>query len=131
MNLEHTAAQARFDVVEMSHRARAAHLASALSVVDILTAAYLGGSFRLKDDSDSLILSKGHAVSALYAVLAHCGFFPHDELATYNVPGSRLPEHPTPNCVPGVTLATGSLGHGLPLGLGLALGARIRKQDRL
>jgi transketolase len=128
------AAQVRGHVLQMSHRAQTAHLASSLSVVDILVALY-GGILRIDEQKpqdparDRCILSKGHAVSALYAVLALRGFFPVDWLATFNQDGGCLPEQPSPGCVPGVELATGSLGHGLPVGLGMALAARMQGRD--
>jgi transketolase len=115
----------------MSHRAKAPHLASALSCVDILVAGYFAALSldpgRPDDpDRDRFILSKGHAAAALYAVLAARGYFPEELLESYNAPGGCLPEQPGPGCVPGVELATGSLGHGLPVGAGMALAARIQ-----
>jgi transketolase len=127
------AARVRGHVLRMSARAQTAHLASALSVVDILVAAYAGTTFRLGVGDvprDTLILSKGHAVSALYAILAETGAIPLAELDRYNEPGGRLPEQPSPGCAPGVEWATGSLGHGLPVGLGMALADRIQGSDR-
>jgi transketolase len=132
--LEATARRVRGHVVAMSHRAGAAHLGSALSCVDILVAAYFG-AMRIDasqpDDPnrDRLILSKGHAASALYATLAERGFFPLKWLESYGAHGSRLAEQPAPRCAPGIEAATGSLGHGLPLGLGIALAGRIHKRD--
>jgi len=82
-----------------------------------------------KPERNRLLLSKGHAVSALYATLAELDFFPLDRLSQYNQNGSQLPEQPSPGCLPGVELATGSLGHGLPVGLGMALGARLCQWD--
>lgn len=118
----------------MSHAAATAHLASSLSVVDLLVAAFshleLKGVNLSNPDRNRLILSKGHAVSALYALLAESGYFPVEWLQDFNKDGGRLPEQPSPRCVPGIELATGSLGHGLSVGLGLALGFRIRGRDR-
>ena len=118
----------------MSHAGRTPHLASALSCIDILTAAYWGAlqidpKQPLMPERDRFILSKGHAATALYATLAHAGFFPTEHLARYNVDGGHLAEHPGPSCAPGVEAATGSLGHGLGLGIGMALAGRIRRQD--
>jgi transketolase len=75
---------------------------------------------------DRFILSKGHAAAALYAVLAMKGYFPIEELDTFCKEGGRLAEHPPANLLPGVEAATGSLGHGLPLGCGMALSGRIK-----
>lgn len=128
------AARVRADVVRMSQQAGTAHLASSLSCVDLLVAAY-GAVLRIDPrrpsdpGRDRLILSKGHAVSALYAVLARSGFFPAKDLEKFNVDGGHLPEQPSPGCAPGVEWATGSLGHGLNVGIGMALAGRIQKHD--
>ena len=127
--------QIRGWLVEITHKKKTAHLASALSCVDILVAAYCGGTLKVEPsganspERDRIILSKGHAVGALYAILAYRGFFDEKLLDTWNEDGGKLPEHPSPGCVPGLELATGSLGHGLPCGLGMALGMRIKKLD--
>lgn len=127
------AAEIRADIIGMSHHSRVPHLASALSCVDLLVACYWGfcditpeniGS----SDRDRFILSKGHAAPALYATLARRGIIPHKLLATLGEHGSPLAEQPAPACVPGVEWATGSLGHGLSAGLGMALAARILGQ---
>jgi transketolase len=128
------AARLRGKVIEMSSAAGAAHLASCLSCCDVLAAAYwhvLSIDPARPDwaDRDRFILSKGHAASALYATLAFKGYFPEAELATYCQDGGRLAEHPPANLLPGVEAATGSLGHGLPIGVGIALAARIRGQS--
>ncbi|QFZ24609.1 transketolase [Saccharothrix syringae] len=104
------------------------HVGGSLSAADILVALYFD-VLRVRPDEprwsgrDHFLLSKGHAGAALYATLAERGFLPTAELAGYGRPGSRLMAHPT-LAVPGVEFATGSLGHGLSLGVGLALAAR-------
>ena len=125
------AAELRGSVIDMCHRSRSAHLGSCLSCLDILTAAYwsvLSIDPAKPDDParDRFILSKGHAAMALYATLAKRGYFPEQELLTYNEDGGRLAEHPPANLLPGVEAATGSLGHGLPIGVGIALATKIR-----
>ena len=131
-DLAAAARRVRGSVLQMSHAAGTPHLGSSLSCVDILVAAYatLRADPKRPDDPDRdrIILSKGHAVSALYATLAERGYFPARELETFNQEGGRLPEQPTPGCVPGVELATGSLGHGLCVGGGMALAARLQKR---
>jgi transketolase len=131
-NLEAIARRIRGKVIELSHKAGTPHLGSSLSCVDILVAAYWGGVLRLDPENpsdperDRFILSKGHAATALYTALAYRGFFPLALLDTYMQPDSRLAEQPSPGCIPGVELATGSLGHGLSVGLGMALAGRIQ-----
>lgn len=120
----------RRQAVMMSHRSRAAHLGSAMSCADVLAAAYwsvlrIDPQNPADPDRDRFILSKGHAASALFATLALRGYFPVQTLEAYAEPGCYLEEHPTPHSAPGVECATGSLGHGLPIGCGMALGARI------
>jgi transketolase len=132
--LEETAAKIRTRLVRMSHEAGAPHLGSALSCVDLLVAAYWGflhidGESCIDENRDRFILSKGHSAAALYAALAERGIISEDLLKTYGRDGSSLPEQMSPRCVPGIEAATGSLGHGLSLGLGMALAGRIRRQD--
>jgi len=132
--LESIARRIRGTVVEMSHSARSAHLGSSLSCVDILVAAYWGAlniDPQMPDDPnrDRLILSKGHAATTLYAALAYRGFFSFEVLGSYEQPGTKLMEHPIVNCTPGVEATTGSLGHGLSLGLGMAIAGRIQERD--
>lgn len=134
IDLQKRASEIRGKLIRMSHKAETAHLASSMSCVDILTAAYWG-VLRIDPtkpddpDRDRFILSKGHAISALYATLAYRGYFPVEELEKYNVPGGRLPEQPSPHCVPGMEWATGSLGHGLSVGIGFAMAARIQNRN--
>ena len=132
--LEGIARKLRFKLIEMSHAAGTPHLGSALSCVDILVAAYWKAvRINPADPSnplrDRFILSKGHAASALYATLAARGFFPENWLDSFARHGSPLAEQPSPGCAPGVELATGSLGHGLPVGSGMALAGKIQKRN--
>jgi transketolase len=129
--LTRKAAELRGEVIGMSHAAKSAHLASCLSCIDILTAAYwhaldIDPADPKAEMRDRFILSKGHAAMAIYATLAHRGFFPLDLLRTYTLDGGTLAEHPPANLLPGIEAATGSLGHGLPIACGHALSARIK-----
>lgn len=134
LNLNKTAAKLRATVIQMSHEKHCPHLGSALSCLDILTALY-GHTLRIDPtnaddpDRDRFILSKGHAAPALYATLNHFNFFDDEVLARFNTDGAELAEQPSPGCVPGMEAATGSLGHGLPIGLGLALAAKIQHRS--
>ena len=124
--------QARREILQMTHDAGASHVGSALSVVDILCAVY-SGSLNInsknysKDDRDVVILSKGHACTALYAVLSLTGFFPKTWLRKYSSNGSELGGHVTSGSIPGVELSTGSLGHGMPYGLGISIARKRNK----
>lgn len=119
-------------IVEMSAQREGAHLGGSLSVADLLCVLFHRTLRVFPDtpnhpDRDLFILSKGHCAAALYAVLAQRGFLSLSELADYAVNGSRLSGHPSTN-IPGVEFATGSLGHGLSLGVGAALG--LKRQGR-
>jgi transketolase len=125
----------RGDVLDMSYRAKTPHLGSTLSCVDIVTALYwtnpaLDSRLATSVDRDRVILSKGHAATVLYSVLARRGFFPLEDLQSYACDGSPLAEHPILGTVAGVEVTSGSLGHGLPLGLGLALAGRLQDSTR-
>jgi transketolase len=133
-DLRNRARAIRRQVIELSHKAGTPHLGSSLSCIDVLTAAYwsalkIDPKNPRAADRDRFILSKGHAALALYVTLCQRGFFEAETLDTYNCDGGVLAEHPGPGCVPGVEAATGSLGHGLSLGLGMALAGRIQKRD--
>ena len=125
--MEATARRVRGRIIRMSHGAGAHHLGSCLSCVDVLIAIYwralrIDPAAPEAEDRDRLILSKRPCRRrALRGALARA-FFEDAVLDTYNGDGSKLMEHPTPG-LPGVEAATGSLGHGLPISLGLALGA--------
>lgn len=120
----------RRHALEMVHRAKASHIGSALSISDILAVLY-GEVLRLDPrqpawpDRDRFILSKGHACVAVYAALAECGFIAREQLIEYGRDHSMLMNHIS-HKVPGVEFSTGSLGHGLPFGVGKALAAQRR-----
>lgn len=133
--LEKLARIVRGRIVETSHRARVPHLGSCLSCVDILVAYYfqvlrIDPTQPRDPDRDRFILSKGHGAPALSQILALRGFFPESRLETYGEDGSVFAEHPpAPQYLPGIEAATGSLGHGLSMGLGMALAGRISHRD--
>jgi transketolase len=114
----------------MLAHAGSGHPGGSLSVIDILTTLFFG---RLRHDPkrpdwpdrDRVVLSKGHAVPALYAVLAKAGYFPEKQLITLRKLGSPLQGHPDRTALPGIEAATGSLGQGLSISLGLALGLKL------
>ena len=132
--LKKTAAIARSRIILNSHKTGTPHLGSCLSCVDILVALYFSKLRINLEDLDSFtrdrfILSKGHGAAALFQILAMRGFYPEELLNDYGKDGSIFAEHPpAPDYLPGIEAATGSLGHGLPIGLGMALASRIRKQ---
>ncbi|MCH4183997.1 MAG: transketolase [Eggerthellaceae bacterium] len=129
--LKEKATELRIDVVKSIAQAGSGHPGGSLSCVDILCALYFGGVMDYDatnpDDPsrDRFVLAKGHAAPALYATLAHAGFFPRTELMTLRQWGSRLQGHPDCNLVPGVEVSTGSLGQGLSICAGLACGLRL------
>ncbi len=123
------AGKLRAQVLQMTHQSGASHVGSCLSVIDILAVLY-SEEFGITPESwqaknaNRVVLSKGHAAAALYAVLAEKGFITKVELESYCHDGSRLGGHPS-HRVPGVELSTGSLGHGLPFGVGLAFAKKL------
>jgi transketolase len=132
--LTEVADRVRRRVVDMCAGDEGGHLGGSLSLADILTALYFA-VLRVDPGQpdwpgrDVFVLSKGHGALALYAVLAERGFLDPAELAGYGRPGSRLLGHPV-RTVPGVEMPTGSLGHGLALGLGFALAGRLAGSTR-
>ena len=133
--LEAVARVIRARIIKTSSRAGVPHLGSCLSCVDVLVALYFH-ILRLDPEDfsnskrDRFILSKGHAAPALFQVLAERGFFPVNRLDTYGEDGSVFAEHPpAPAFLNGIEAATGSLGHGLPMALGMALAGRIKKEN--
>jgi transketolase len=123
----------RVEALQMVHRAKASHIGSALSICDIVAVLY--GRILHFDpkqpswvERDRFILSKGHACVAVYAVLAECGFIGREDLLCYGQDHSVLMNHIS-HKVAGVEFSTGSLGHGLPFGVGKALAAKRREQS--
>jgi len=126
------AVQIRRHTLRMVHQASASHIGTCLSMADLLSVLYTGVLDYCVDEPewsgrDRFILSKGHGTAILYAVLAECGFFPTSWLDDYAQNGSLLLGHASHH-VPGVELSTGSLGHGLPVGCGMALAGK--RDDR-
>ncbi len=133
-DLEYIACRIRGELVKISNKAHTPHLGSSLSCVDILVAAYwsvlnINSKKPADPNRDRLIFSKGHAATTLYQVLNMRGYFSDEILESYAKPGGVLPEHPIYKSVPGIEATSGSLGHGLPIGLGMALAAKIKKNS--
>ncbi|MDO4501584.1 MAG: transketolase [Coriobacteriia bacterium] len=130
--LQSTAAEMRRDIVRMIAEAGSGHPGGSLSCIDILTALYFGDVLNhdpadpKKADRDYFFLAKGHAAPALYATLAHAGYFPVEELMTLRKLGTRLQGHPDSNQLPGVEVSTGSLGQGLSIAAGTACGLKLQ-----
>lgn len=133
MNSEQLAWLIRRHGIEMTHLSHGSHIASVLSLADIIAVLYNDvaniSPENLKDENrDRVILSKGHAGAAIYAALAEKGFFDREELKTHYADGSRLSGHVSHKGVPGVEFSTGSLGHGACVGAGMALNAKLDKK---
>lgn len=121
----------RISTLEMTSRARASHVGSALSCADILAVLYskivdIKKILSKSDDRDIIIFSKGHASSAFYSALAHVGMISLNQLESYCENESNIGGHVTKNGTKGVELSTGSLGHGFPFGVGVALARKRR-----
>ncbi|MBI4244296.1 MAG: transketolase [Planctomycetes bacterium] len=132
--LEEKSKEIRRECLNMVMRAQSGHLAPALSCADIITALFFEvmniDPANPKDENrDRFILSAGHKCLALYAALAKRGFFPEETFKTYVQFKSILGGHPDGLKIPGVEISTGSLGHGLPIGIGMALAARYLKRN--
>ncbi len=128
------AGRVREHCIWMTHRSNASHIGTSLSMVEILVTLY-GRILRYDsarpdwEDRDRVIVSKGHGAAAVYAILAECGFFPKEKLETFCLNGGGLSGHVTRDCAAGVEISTGSLGHGLPIGCGMALAGKRSAQD--
>lgn len=131
--LEITATKVRMGIIEGVYNAKAGHPGGSLSVTDMLTYLYMARmnvdpQNPMMADRDRLVLSKGHTAPALYAVLAHRGFFPVEELKTLRKIDSRLQGHPVLGKIPGVDMSTGSLGQGVSAACGMALSGKISNE---
>lgn len=132
--LDAIACACRVQIIRMLTHAGSGHPGGSLSVIDLLVAIMFG---RLRHDPtrpdwpdrDRIVLSKGHAVPALYAVMAKAGYFPEERLITLRKLGSALQGHPDRTALPGIEAATGSLGEGLSVALGMALGLKMSRSD--
>src|SRR5690606_32448079 len=120
-------------IIRMTTEAGSGHPSSSLSAVEVVNALWFGGFMKYDpenpnwDSRDRFILSKGHAVPVLYAAMAEAGFFSEDDVMTLRKLGSPFEGHPNMKRLPGIEASTGSLGQGLSLGIGQALGARLNK----
>ena len=130
LELQKIANEVRKDILTEVYHAKSGHPGGSLSVADILTCLYFEEMHvdpQNPDmaDRDRLVLSKGHAAPALYAVLAEKGYFPKEELKSLRALGSRLQGHPNMNDTPGVDMTSGSLGQGVSAAVGMALSAKL------
>jgi transketolase len=132
--LEEMARRIRVEIIRTVNHAQVGHVGGPLSAADILAALY-SRVLRIRPDEpawpdrDRFILSKGHSSLVQYSAMALRGYFPVDELRTFDTRASRLQGHPDMNLLPGIDMSTGSLGMGLSAGLGMALGARFAGRD--
>jgi transketolase len=132
--LDARSAQLRREILGVVRQSRRGHVASAFSIVEILRVLYdqilrVDPAHPDRHDRDRFILSKGHGCLALYVQLAERGFIPRAALASFCEDGAQLGGHPQAGKVPGVEASTGSLGHGLPVGVGFALHGRLSGRD--
>lgn len=130
IDLKNITKEIRKKLIYMHYKANASHIGSAFSIVDLLTVLYfkilnIDPNNPTDPERDRFILSKGHAASAWYAILAERGFFDKKILEQYGIDNGLLPEHPDRLSIQGIEASTGSLGHGLPIGVGIALAGKI------
>lgn len=135
-HLKDTARNIRLNSLMMQHIAHKGHLGGAFSVTEILVVLYYCGIINISPKNfndpkrDRIIFSKGHACLSLYAVLAEKGFFPKEQLERYGQNGTFLGGHPD-HLIPGVEVSSGSLGHGLGIGAGMAIAAKLNSEKYL
>jgi transketolase len=115
----------RLKILEMYFNANAGHIGCSLSCIDLM----IGSLISHKKENEVFLLSKGHAAASLYACLHELGEISDEVLATYYKNGTTLPAHPAPNKIKGIPFATGSLGHGLPIAIGIAQANKILENE--
>ena len=115
----------RLKILEMYFNANAGHIGCSLSCIDLM----IGSLITHRKESEVFLLSKGHAAASLYACLHELGEISDDVLKTFYQNGTTLPAHPAPNKIKGIPFATGSLGHGLPIAIGIAQANKILGND--
>ena len=115
----------RLKILEMYFNANAGHIGCSLSCIDLM----IGSLMTHKKESEVFLLSKGHAAASLYACLHELGEISDETLKTFYQNGTTLPAHPAPNKIKGIPFATGSLGHGLPIAIGIAQANKILQND--
>lgn len=136
-NIEQVSKKLRKQILMMIHNSQSGHPGGSLSCIDILNVLFTKSMKHFPEcennpnykNRDRFILSKGHASAALYTILAHCGYFKEEDLMTFRLFGSKLQGHPCSNKLKGIEISTGSLGQGLSIACGMALGLRLDKID--
>ncbi len=132
--LQITACKVRMGIIESTHAAKCGHPGGSMSAAELFTYLYfkemnVDPKNPGWDNRDRFVLSKGHCAPGLYAALAHRGFFPVEDLLQLRKVGSYLQGHPNMNTVPGIDMSTGSLGQGISTACGMALSAKLKKQN--
>lgn len=133
MNTEEKLNSIRKRIFQVAYKGGTGHIASAYSMVEILYVLYFEGILNYKSDNpnweyrDKLILSKGHGSLALYVMLERAGFFSKNDLDTFAKPGSAFGNEPKLGDIPGIEASTGSLGHGLPFAVGVAMAHKLKR----
>lgn len=132
--MQYQAQRMRLKTLDILHEKGTGHWGGASSAAEVLTALYyhvmnIDPENPKSSDRDRFVLSKGHASTILYTVLAYRGYFPVEELSTFRQLNSRLQGHPCMTETPGVDMSTGALGHGLSVALGMALAAKVQKKN--
>lgn len=129
--------ESRRNILKMVYNAQSGHIGGALSATELMTVLFHKCMFvtpkctrdKNYEKRDRFVLSKGHASAAIYSILAHCGYFPEEDLLEYRKFGTKLQGHPCCTKLKGIEVSTGSLGQGLSIACGMALGLRLSKKD--